>query len=128
MAIGLSRTLGFRLNENFRLPYTATSFTDFWRRWHISLSTWIREYLYIPLGGNRVPTMRAYFNLASASCSPASGTARLGISSSGVIFHGVMLICDRAFWLRWQGRLPRIVNVALTFFLVMVSWVIFRRQ
>jgi alginate O-acetyltransferase complex protein AlgI len=126
MAIGLSRTLGFRLNENFRMPYTATSFTDFWRRWHISLSTWIREYLYSPLGGNRVPTRRAYFNLCL--CFLLSGLWH-GAAWNFIIwgmFHGVMLIGDRAFWLRWQRHLPRLVSVALTFFLVMVSWVIFR--
>ena len=55
MAIGLSRTMGFRLCENFNQPYLAHGFRDFWRRWHISLSTWIRDYLYIPLGGDRVP-------------------------------------------------------------------------
>ena len=126
MAIGISRTLGFRLNENFRQPYTATSFTDFWRRWHISLSTWIREYLYIPLGGNRVSRLRSYFNLSL--CFFLSGLWH-GAAWNFILwglFHGVMLICDRAFWLRWQQRLPRLLNVALTFFLVMVSWVIFR--
>ena len=63
MAIGMARMMGFRLMENFRDPYLATSFTDFWRRWHISLSTWIKQYLYIPLGGSRGSTLRSYFNL-----------------------------------------------------------------
>jgi alginate O-acetyltransferase complex protein AlgI len=63
MAIGLARMLGFRLNENFNLPYLSRSMTEFWRRWHISLSTFIREYLYVPLGGNRVSLARIYVNL-----------------------------------------------------------------
>ena len=63
MAIGLARMFGFRLNENFNHPYISCSITEFWRRWHISLSTWIREYLYIPLGGNRVAPWRRYANL-----------------------------------------------------------------
>src|SRR5690554_3596192 len=63
MAIGLARTLGFRLRENFNMPYVARSLTEFWRRWHISLVTWIRDYLYIPLGGNRKGDVRTYVNL-----------------------------------------------------------------
>ena len=63
MAIGLARMLGFRLMENFVRPYLAVGFGEFWRRWHISLSTWIRDYLYIPLGGDRVSTPRIYLNL-----------------------------------------------------------------
>jgi alginate O-acetyltransferase complex protein AlgI len=63
MAIGLTRIAGFTIKENFNFPYISSSFTDFWRRWHISLSTWIKEYLYIPLGGNRRSTGRNYFNL-----------------------------------------------------------------
>ena len=128
MAIGLSRTLGFRLHENFRMPYTAINFTDFWRRWHISLGTWIREYLYIPLGGNRVSPARTYFNLGF--CFFLSGLwhgAAWNFVAWGV-FHGVMLMADRLFWTEGQKRLPRLVNVAITLFLVMLSWVIFRAE
>jgi alginate O-acetyltransferase complex protein AlgI len=66
MAIGIARVLGFRLRENFNYPYTAQNITEFWRRWHISLSSWIREYIYIPLGGSRVGTVRTYVNLTVA--------------------------------------------------------------
>lgn len=128
MAIGMARILGFRLLENFRHPYLATSFTDFWKRWHISLSTWIKEYLYIPLGGNRVSTTRIYANLCI--CFLLSGLWH-GASWNFVLWgcvHGVMLVLDRAFWLRAQTRLLRVVNVALTFFLVMLSWVFFRSE
>jgi alginate O-acetyltransferase complex protein AlgI len=126
MAIGLGRILGFRLLENFNNPYLATSFTDFWRRWHISLSTWIKEYLYIPLGGSRVSTARSYTNLCI--CFILSGLWH-GASWNYVIwgcFHGVILVADRAFWLRWQKALPRLVNTGLTLFLVSIGWVFFR--
>ena len=126
MAIGMGRILGFRLLENFRAPYLATSFTDFWKRWHISLSSWIKEYLYIPLGGSRVSTARSYLNLCI--CFLLSGLWH-GASWNFVIwgcFHGLVLVADRAFWLEWQKRLPRFINIALTFFLVAISWVFFR--
>lgn len=128
MAIGLSQIFGFRLKENFRQPYTAINFTDFWRRWHISLSTWIRDYLYIPLGGNRCSLARTYFNLCL--CFFLSGLWH-GAAWTFIIwglFHGTMLIADRVFWKRWQTHLPKVINVAITFCLVMISWVIFRSQ
>ena len=126
MAIGLGRILGFRLLENFLHPYLATSFTDFWRRWHISLSSWIKEYLYIPLGGNRVSVGRGYVNLGV--CFLLSGLWH-GASWNFVTWgcaHGAALVADRAFWLEWQKRLPRGVNLALTLLLVMLTWVFFR--
>ena len=83
MAIGIARMLGFRLRENFDMPYIACSITEFWRRWHISLTTWIREYLYIPLGGNRVPPARVYINLWICFLPPACGMVRLGHTSPG---------------------------------------------
>ncbi len=126
MAIGLGRILGFRLLENFNHPYLATSFTDFWRRWHISLSTWIKEYLYIPLGGNRRGVARSYANLGL--CFVLSGLWH-GASWNFVLWgcaHGAALVADRAFWLRAQQALPRALNMALTFSLVMLTWVFFR--
>ena len=126
MAIGLARILGFRLMENFNDPYLATSFTDFWRRWHISLSTWIKEYLYIPLGGSRVSNARAYANLCL--CFVLSGLWH-GAAWHYILWgccHGVALVVDRAFWLDWSKRLPRAANVLLTFFLVAITWVFFR--
>lgn len=126
MAIGMARVLGFRLRENFDHPYLATSFSDFWRRWHISLSSWIKDYLYIPLGGNRVSAVRSYANLCL--CFLLSGLWH-GASWNFVIWgcgHGVILMADRAFWLEWQKQLPRFVNISITFFLVMLTWVFFR--
>ncbi|MBW0000475.1 MAG: MBOAT family protein [Verrucomicrobia bacterium] len=126
MAIGLGRMLGFRLRENFCNPYIAENFTDFWRRWHISLSNWIREYLYIPLGGNRKGSTRTYINLCT--CFVLSGLWH-GAAWHFVIwgaFHGMMLMADRLFWRDLQRHVPRPANVAITFFLVMMSWVVFR--
>lgn len=126
MAIGLGRILGFRLLENFQHPYLATSFTDFWRRWHISLSTWIKEYVYIPLGGNRLSVARSYGNLGV--CFLLSGLWH-GASWNFILWgcaHGAALVADRAFWLKWQQALPRPVNTGLTFLLIMLTWVLFR--
>lgn len=126
MAIGMARMLGFRLAENFRDPYLATSFTDFWRRWHISLSSWIKEYLYIPLGGNRVSTARSYLNLCL--CFLLCGLWH-GAAWNFVIWgalHGVALVLERAFWLRLSASFPRFVKIGLTFFAVALTWVFFR--
>jgi alginate O-acetyltransferase complex protein AlgI len=126
MAIGMGRILGFRLAENFRDPYLATSVTDFWKRWHISLSTWIRDYLYFPLCGKRPSPARSYASLSA--CFVLCGLWH-GAAWHFVIFgcyHGLILVWDRAFGLELQKRLPRFVNMSLTLFLVMMSFIIFR--
>ena len=104
MAIGLGRMLGFRLPENFDRPYSAVSITDFWRRWHMSLSRWFRDYVYIPLGGNRGTSLaRPTATCSSSSCSPASGTARHWTFVVWGLFHGVLLAIERA-----TGLAPRV--------------------
>jgi len=126
MAIGLAKMLGFRLLENFDRPYLAVGFGDFWRRWHISLSTWIRDYLYIPLGGDRVPPARVYANLWI--CFLASGLWH-GAAWTFVVwgaYHGLFLTLDRLFLKRWLSRVPRALGVAWTFLAVTVGWVLFR--
>ena len=126
MAIGLARMFGFRLRENFDMPYIACSMTEFWRRWHISLTSWIREYLYIALGGNRVAAWRVYFNLWV--CFLASGLWH-GAAWTYVIwgaYNGLFLVLDRLFLLRWLEQLPRGVANAVTLAIVMVGWVVFR--
>lgn len=126
MAIGLSRMLGFRLNENFNMPYISKSFTEFWRRWHISLSSWIREYLYIPLGGNQVSQSRMYLNLWV--CFLLSGLWH-GANITFVIwgaYNGIFLILDRIFWLKLSSKLSPIFCSFVTLFFVMMGWVIFR--
>ncbi len=128
MAIGLARMMGFRLLENFNMPYISESFTEFWRRWHISLSTWIREYLYIPLGGNRVSSVRMYTNLLL--CFFLCGLWH-GASWTFVIwglYHGLFLIFDKIFWLDFQKCLPRFFNNLVTFLFIMIGWGVFRAE
>jgi alginate O-acetyltransferase complex protein AlgI len=126
MAIGLARCFGFRLLENFNQPYLARSFTDFWRRWHISLSSWIREYLYIPLGGNRGTVARTHLNLWI--CFLLSGLWH-GASWMFVIwgvYHGTMLVLERTRWGQILGGLPAGLNRLVTFVLLVVGWIPFR--
>ncbi len=128
MAIGIARMLGFRLRENFDMPYIACSITEFWRRWHISLTTWIREYLYIPLGGNRVGTIRVYLNLWV--CFLASGLWH-GAAWTYVAwgaYNGFFLVLDRLFLLRLLDRMPRAAANLLAFAIVMFGWTIFRAR
>lgn len=126
MAIGLGRMLGFKFPENFRQPYRATSITDFWRRWHITLSSWMKDYLYIPLGGNRVSSnARLYMNLVLVFA--ISGLWH-GASWNFLIwglYHGVFLILDRIFLRDLLKRLPHVLSRTITFGFVVVGWVFF---
>ncbi len=127
MAIGILKMLGFNINENFNHPYTANSITDFWRRWHMSLGAWMRNYLYIPLGGNRVTSKwRLYFNLWLVFL--ASGLWH-GASWNFVIwgaYHGLWLVMERSFLLKLYERIWNPVRAILTFFIVVIGWVFFR--
>ena len=126
MAIGLGRMMGLRFLENFNMPYISQSITEFWRRWHISLSNWMREYLYIPLGGNR--TGHTYRNLWIVFL--LSGLWH-GASWNFVIwgaFHGFFLAFDKLFWLKRLPLLPLVARIGLTYFIVLLSWVFFRAE
>jgi alginate O-acetyltransferase complex protein AlgI len=127
MAIGLGLMLGFIFAKNFDSPYRAESITDFWRRWHISLSTWLREYLYIPLGGNRHGTVRTYLNLIATML---LGGLWHGASWNFVIWggiHGGMLAFERSQRREsFYQRLPKSLRVAITFLIVLMGWVFFR--
>lgn len=137
IAIGAARVMGFELMENFRQPYVARSVTGFWRRWHISLSTWFRDYLYIPLGGNRVAPWRWYMNLAIVFL--VSGLWH-GAKWTFVIWGGLhalyvlleIWLGGVALWgMRRLGRtegtlLPDWLKIAITFHLVVFSWIFFR--
>lgn len=128
IAIGLARVMGFRLRENFNYPYMSLNFTEFWRRWHISLSSWIREYVYIPLGGNKLGSARTYANLWIAFL--LSG-AWHGASWNFILwgaYHGLFLAADKAFWLRASSYLPLFVQRSLTLVLVVIGWVLFRSK
>jgi len=126
MAIGIARMLGFEFPENFNNPYISQSITEFWRRWHITLSRWMRDYLYIPLGGNKVSLMRLYFNLWVVFL--LSGLWH-GASWNFVAwgsFHGVFLIADRLFLLKLLNRIGKLPSVVFTFVITLVGWVFFR--
>ena len=125
MAIGLGKMFGFNILENFNRPYIATSIKDFWRRWHISLSTWFKEYLYIPLGGNREGTMKTYRNLMIVFF--LTGLWH-GASWNFVVwgvFHGIFLVLERIFPIEKILRF-RIFQTIYTLLVVMVGWVFFR--
>jgi alginate O-acetyltransferase complex protein AlgI len=127
MAIGLAQLLGFRFPENFRRPYLASSITDFWRRWHISLSTWLRDYLYIPLGGNRGGRFQTYRNLMLTML---LGGLWHGASWNFVIwggYHGGLLAAERALGLKPKPSLNPL-RVLLTFALASIGWVFFRAR
>ena len=115
--------------KNFDAPYLADSITDFWRRWHISLSTFLRDYLYIPLGGNRKGTRRTYVNLATVML---FGGLWHGANWTFVVWgalHGTLLICERSLGKRSAyERLPQVLRIGITFLLVLITWVFFRAE
>lgn len=126
MAIGLGMMMGFQFPENFKQPYRAISITDFWRRWHITLSSWMRDYLYIPLGGNRVKSnTRLYVNLVTVFA--ISGIWH-GASWNFLLwglYHGAFLILDRLFLKKALGSLPQAASRVITFAFVVIGWVFF---
>jgi alginate O-acetyltransferase complex protein AlgI len=127
MAIGLGRMIGFEFLKNFDSPYKAESVTDFWRRWHISLSTFLRDYLYIPLGGNRKGARRTYVNLILVMLLGGLWHGANWTFVAWGAYHGILLAFERFRGKRsayQQG--PRPVRIAATFVLVLISWVLFR--
>jgi alginate O-acetyltransferase complex protein AlgI len=127
MAIGLGRMLGFEFPKNFNAPYLADSITDFWRRWHISLSTFLRDYLYIPLGGNRKGNVRTYVNLAIVMLLGGLWHGANWVFVAWGLFHGLLLCLERFLGRRSvYNTLPRALRVGMTFVLVLFSWVLFR--
>ena len=129
MAIGLGLMIGFRLPRNFDSPYQSQSITEFWRRWHISLSSWLRDYLYVPLGGNRHGRGRTYANLMLTML---LGGLWHGAAWTFVLwgaYQGALLALERACGRRpLYGSLPRPARIGLTFVLVLLGWTIFRAE
>jgi D-alanyl-lipoteichoic acid acyltransferase DltB (MBOAT superfamily) len=136
IAIGTARLLGFSIPENFRMPYIAAGFRDFWRRWHISLSTWLRDYLYIPLGGNRHGTLRTIFNLYLVM---GLGGLWHGANWTFVLWgllHGTYLAAEHLLQpvlaripsVIRESRITRAFAAVVTFHLVCVAWVFFRAR
>ena len=130
MARGLGRALGIRLSANFDYPYLATNIADFWRRWHITLSNWFRDYLYIPLGGSRRGRARTYFNLLVTMllCGLWHGAAYTFVIWG--LYHGLLLVGHRLYrqHLAQYLPLPRVLCWALTLSLVSLGWFIFRAR
>lgn len=127
MAIGLGMMMGFRFPENFNNPYTALSITDFWRRWHITLGSWMRNYLYIPLGGNRVSGTRLMFNLWLVFLfSGLWHGAAWGFIIWGA-YHGAFLVLERFVLGKWLAKLGS-AAVLYTFPVVVIGWVFFRTE
>lgn len=126
MALGLCMMMGFRLPENFNFPYISGSITEFWRRWHISLGAWMKNYLYIPLGGNKISKLISYRNLVIVFL--LSGFWH-GASWNFIIwgaFHGFFLVIERLFLLRYLEKIPKLFSVLLILFIVNLGWVLFR--
>lgn len=126
MAIGLAAMAGFRFSENFNSPYQSKSIKEFWRRWHISLSSWLRDYVYIPLGGSRVSTFRIYTNLVMVFflCGLWHG-ANMTFVIWG-LYNGLFLVLERVFLGKVLEKVPAIIAHAYALIVVLIGWVFFR--
>jgi alginate O-acetyltransferase complex protein AlgI len=128
MALGLAHTLGFKLPNNFNAPYLATSPSDFWKRWHISLSRWLRDYLYIPLGGNRKGPVRTMVNLFITMLLGGLWHGANWTFVAWGAYHGVLLAIQRILPKSLEHPAFRPVGMFVTFLAVSVGWVLFRAQ
>ena len=128
MAIGLGAMFGFHFMENFNDPYTSLSITEFWRRWHISLSTWFRDYLYIPLGGNRVSKGRNLFNLLVVFLATGIWHGAEWTFVVWGLFHGFLILFEKVSGFSKPGNslFSRLLHRVYLLFMVMIAWVIFR--
>ena len=126
MAIGIALMLGFRFPENFNFPYISQSITEFWRRWHMTLSSWMRDYLYIPLGGNRVSNRRLYFNLWVVFLISGFWHGAAWTFIFWGAFHGLFLVLDRLFLIDFLKRIGKSPAIVLTYVIVLLGWVFFR--
>lgn len=126
MAIGLGRMFGFEFMENFNFPYVARSVKEFWRRWHISLSSFFRDYVYIPLGGNRVTVSRTYINLLIVFFLTGFWHGASWTFVIWGLFHGFFMVIERLGWERFLEKMPAVVANAYTMLVVLMAWVLFR--
>ena len=127
MAIGLGRMFGFHFLENFDYPYVSRSITEFWRRWHISLSTWFRDYVYIPLGGNRVSKGRWIFNLLVVWALTGFWHGAQWNFILWGLYYAALLLIEKLLLGKWLEKLPSAVRWVYTFFFVNLGWVLFDR-
>ncbi len=126
MAIGVAKMLGYRFPVNFRHPYLATSLSDFWRRWHMTLSRWLRDYLYIPLGGNRGSSWSQYRNLMVTMMLGGLWHGAAWTFVAWGVLHGVGLAVQRAVPISYRSWTPRPVGWMVTMAVVLVGWILFR--
>lgn len=126
MALGLGRMFGFSFPENFNFPYISRSFTEFWKRWHITLGNWMKDYLYIPLGGNRKGTARTYLNLVTVFFLSGLWHGAAWTFAIWGLYHGLFLVLDKWGLRKLLEKAGRIPSTLLTFLFVMIGWVIFR--
>lgn len=128
MAIGLGRFMGFKFIENFNNPYISQNISEFWRRWHMSLGRWMKDYLYIPLGGNKGTKFKIFFNLWIVFV--ISGLWH-GAAWNFVLwgmFHGLFLILDRLFLIKFLSKLGRMLSILITYIITLIGWVLFRSE
>ena len=128
MAIGLARIFGFTLPKNFNYPYLATSITDFWRRWHITLGAWFRNYVYIPLGGNRKGKFRTYLNLFIIFLLTGIWHGAAWQFIIWGLLHGIFMLIERAFLGKYLKKIPKVFSVLYTLVIVMFGWVLFNSK
>ena len=126
MALGLGNVFGFHLPENFDRPYLSRSVKEFWRRWHMSLSRWFRDYIYIPLGGNRAGTGRYIFNILAVWLLTGLWHGAKGTFVLWGCWYGLLLLGERFLWGRWLEKLPGFCRWAVTMLAVIVGWMFFR--
>jgi len=125
MAIGMGLMFGFHFDENFNYPYMAKSITEFWRRWHISLSTWFKEYVYIPLGGNRAGLAKQIRNIVIVWMLTGFWHGASWNFVAWGLYYGVILIFEKVFLLKIIEKMPKVVRHLYTMFLVIIGWVLF---
>lgn len=128
MAIGLGKMFGFEFLENFNYPYIATSITDFWRRWHISLSTWFRDYIYIPLGGNRVSKIKWLRNIMIVWLLTGLWHGAAWNFIIWGLYFGILLILEKVFLSKYLEKIPKVLTHIYTLLIVMISFVIFNGE
>ncbi len=125
MAIGIGKILGFRFLENFNYPYVSKSITEFWRRWHISLGSWFRDYVYIPLGGNRVKPLSQIFNILVVWCLTGFWHGAGWTFMSWGLYFGVLLIIEKLFLKKYLEKAPSFLQHFYVVFIVIISFVLF---
>jgi alginate O-acetyltransferase complex protein AlgI len=128
MAIGLGKIFGFDFLENFNYPYISKSATEFWRRWHISLGSWFRDYVYIPLGGNRKGEARTYLNLLIVWFATGLWHGASWTFIAWGVYYGLLIMIEKAFLLKFLKRIPAILQHMYALLIVLIGWVFFRSE